>query len=522
MILMVSCTRSCTKADLSKPTITIDVAFPIETLDPRYTTSATSSRVAKLVYASLFEMAADASPKPFLAESIEPIDEKSFKITLRKNLRFHDGSPLTAEDVVYTYQELTSSDVASPHGDKFDYLKQIEAVNNYDVIFTLKQPHAPFLTDLCAIGIVSKKLCAGRSQQCRNEYVGSGPYKVKNWDTAKEALHLIPFTEWFEGEPKSSLLFRVVRDENTRMLELIGKKADLVDGDLSPANAQELKKQTHLEVKEIPGLGYSYLAINLRGPRADEDKSSPQYITRAALAHKLVRRAIAHAIDFDQAIDKLLLKTADRVSGLIPNGHWAKDENLKPLPFDPKLAEQELDQAGFKRLGPHNVRFKLTIATTPNRMRQSIAELYADYLKRVGIDATVRVKEWSALYQDMTKGQFELFIATWTPVTDPDLYYFVHHSSNIPDDKKTGGNRHGYKNPEADRLIEMGRVAIEPEKRKAIYQEVERIMLEDLPYISLWNEHRIVIFNRDRLKGFEPSPTGSLLGLRKTSLADAP
>ncbi len=192
----------------------------------------------------------------------------------------------------------------------------------------------------------------GRSQQCRHEINGSGPYKLKLFDTAKDSVHLSPNQFWFEGAPQNELLFRVVRDENTRILELIGKKADLTDGDLSPANAFDLRKQSHLTVKQIPGLGYTYLAINVRGPKAEESKDTAVYQTRLALADKRVRKAIAHAIDFDQIIEKLYLGTADRASGLIPKGHWAKDASLKAPLFDPSLSEKELDEAGFKRSRP--------------------------------------------------------------------------------------------------------------------------------------------------------------------------
>lgn len=519
LLMLASCTKSCQKAHDGESVINIDIAQPIESLDPRYTTSAAASRVAKLIYAPLFEIDDDSSPKAFLAESLNVLDEKTMKVVLRKNLFFHDNSPLTAQDVVYTFQQLGSADVASPHAEKFEYLADIKALNESEVIFELKRPHAPFLTDLSAIGIVSKKSCDGRSQQCRHENIGSGPFQLTEWDTAKESISLKPFVQWFEGAPKNSLTIRVVRDENTSILELIGKKADLIEGDISPSNLPELKKHAHLTIEQVPGLGYAYLAVNVRGVRPDERHDTPQYATRQALANKLVRKAIAQAIDFDQIIEKLYLNAATRTSGLIPNGHWMKDASLKAPIFDPSASEKLLDEAGFKRTGPDNMRFKLTIATTPNRLRQNTTQLYADFLKRVGIDASIRVKEWSALYDDMKKGQFELFSAIWVPVTDPDLYHFVHHSSSIPDGEKAGGNRHGYKNPDADRLIELGRTTLDSEKRKAIYQEIERKLIEDLPYIPLWNEHRIVVFNNEKIRGVKASPTGSLLWLRNVENA---
>lgn len=516
-IISSSCMRSCGTKD--SQAIVVDISAPVEGLDPRYTTSAAASRIAKLIYSPLFDIATDSTPEPFLAKSVEAIDEKTFVITLKENLTFHDGSPLTAEDVVYTFKDLGTEDVASPHAEKFDYVKNISAKGDSQIIFELKATHAPFLTDLCALGIVSKKACFGRSQKCRHENVGSGPYKVKDWDTAKEAIHLTPFENWYEGKAKSDLIFRVVRDENTRILELMGKKADISDSDFSPVNIAELKKNPHLEVDQLKGLGYTYLAMNLRDPRAEDVKGSAKYLTRAALSNKKVRQAIARSIDIDEIIKTVLLNTADRASGLMPNGHWAKDKNLLAIAYDPQTAEKLLDEAGFKR-GTDNMRFKVTIATTPNRIKQNTAQLFTDFLRKVGIDASLRIKDWGALYQDMKQGNFEMFIANWVPVTDPDLYYFVHHSSNIPDGEKGGGNRHAYKNPEADRLIELGRVTLDKEKRKTIYQQIERIMLEDLPYIPLWNENRVVVFNRDRVKGFISSSTGSMLGLRNAYIAD--
>lgn len=512
-----SCIKSCQK-NVEDNSVNIDIAQPIEALDPRYATSAIASRVAKLIYAPLFELGEDLSPKPFLADSIKAIDEKNFIITLKPNLYFHDGSILTAEDVVYTFNELISEDVNSPHGEKFAYIEKLSALDEHKLELVLKRPHAPFLTDLCALGIVSKKSCAGRSKECRHEYNGSGPYKVAKWDTAKESIKLIPFPKWFEGKPLVSLNIQIVRDENARTLALISKKTDIVYGDISSQSIIELKKYPHLAIDQVPGLGYSYLGINVRGVSKEDDSNSKEYKTKLALSNKDVRLAIAKSIDFAQIIDKLLLGSAQRVSGLIPNGHWSKDESLKPPSYDVSAAEALLDKAGFLRSKEDNMRFRLTIATTPNRLRQNIAQIYADFLKKVGIDASVRIKEWSALYEDMKKGQFEIFSAIWTPVTDPDLYYFVHHSASIPSEEHFGGNRHGYKNDDIDQLIELGRSTMEAEKRKIIYQEIEKKMLEDLPYIPLWNEDNIMVFNKNKITSLRQSKTGSLLFLRQVTL----
>ncbi|MCA9508300.1 MAG: ABC transporter substrate-binding protein [Myxococcales bacterium] len=514
-IFFCSCTKSCSNPIDHTGFINIAVSSPIETLDARYATSANSLRISGLVFAPLLTLGDDLSPQPFLAKSIEILDEKTFKITLHPNLKFHDGTPITADDVVYTFDQLSSKNVSSPHAQKFNYLKDIQKISPTEVIFELKKVFAPFLTDICALGIVSKNSCLGRSQECRHEYNGSGPFKVKEWNKAKEEIIFEPFADWWEGAPKNPLFVRIVRDENTRLLELMGQKTDLVQGDISPQNILELKKQAYLDVEQIAGTGYSYLAINVRGPKKNDKENSESYLTHKALASIKVRKAIAHAIDFDKIIEKILLGTAKRVSGLIPNGHWAKDPSLKVPAYDPKKAEKELDEAGFPRLSGHRPRFQLTIATTPNRMRQGIAQLYADYLGKIGIEVNIRVKDWGALYQDMKQGNFDLFSAIWVPVTEPDLYHWVHHSENIPDLDGSGGNRHGYRNQKVDKLIEQARSIISPQERKMLYHQIEQILLDELPYIPLWNEDQIVIYNKIRLHNFKAHPTGSLLGLRK-------
>lgn len=513
LISVSACVKTCVK-DNEENFIRVALAFPVETLDPRYSTSHSAVRLSELIYGRLFDLQEDLSLKPFLAESFIKLDDRTFKITLRKGLYFHDGTPLSSADIAYTFSELGSKDVSSPFADKYSYIDKIELLNDWEAIFHLKHPYAGILTDVSGVGIVSKKSCKNRSHLCRDEHNGSGPFRFKSWDKTKELILLEPFKAWFEGPPQVNLLFSVVRDETTRLLEIIGKKTDLIEGDISPQNITHLKRQEHLEIREIPGLGYSYLAFNVRGPKPGE-KESDKKLTRQALANQTVRKAIAHAIDFNQIIERVYLGTVDRVSGLLPNTHWAKDKDLSPPHFDPKLAKELLDEAGFIKKSPSNKRFKVVLSVLPIRLKRSLAQIYADFLQKVDIDATVRVKDWSALYQDMKQGNFEIFSASWVPVVEPDLYYWVHHSNSIPHKNIIGGNRHGYKNSEIDNLIEKGRHTFTKEERIDIYKQIEKILLIDLPYIPLWNERRIVVHNQ-KISNFFPRSSGSLLSLSKS------
>jgi len=183
-LVLISCPKTNHEDRLNL--ISIAVATTPESLDPRYAGSVVAQRMAKLLYAPLVEYGDDLLPKPYLAKKFEQIDSLTYRVYLRENLKFHNGDKLESKDVVYTYSELDSDDVRSPKSEriKLENIKYIKALSNTLIEFKLKQPFSSFIDELIGIGIVSKKQCLGRSQKCRHELVGSGPYKIKSINSA--------------------------------------------------------------------------------------------------------------------------------------------------------------------------------------------------------------------------------------------------------------------------------------------------------------------------------------------------
>ena len=502
-------------------TLHVIVSSSPESLDPRFATSAVASHLSELIFASLFVIGEDLLPESFLAKDIEQINPVTYLVHLRPNLFFHDGTPLTAEDVAYTFSSLKDPDVRSPHAEKFNYTQSVQAISEHTIQFVIKAPFAPFLTDLCSLGIVSKKHCQNRSQQCRHEIMGSGPYRLTQFDKVTDTLILQAQTQWFEAGPLLPRIeVRVVKDSTTRLLELIKGKADFNSGETSPVQTSVVQKYPEqLILKKTPGLGFAYLAMNLRGPKNTKAiKESEEDRTRRALTDVRVRKALALSIDINAILKYKFHGMATRATGLIPPQHWAKSQQLSPLLYDPITARSLLDQAGFTDRGPgKGQRFKITISTSPDRFRQSIALIYAQNFRDLGIETQLRIKDFSALYQDIKQGNFEIFSLIWTPVVEPDLFHWIFHSSNIPGPEKGGGNRGAYLDPIIDELIIQARTSTNLEIRKVLYEKIEMRLLETLPYIPLWFEDEIVVMNRNVLH-FTPSRTGSLLGLRHVKL----
>ncbi len=465
--------------DKNRPVRIIINSVP-ESLDPRYSDTEVATHLSQLVYAPLFLMGDDLLPRPYLAEKIEQIEPLVYRIKLRDGLYFHDGRKLKAGDVVYTVQTSKS--------DKIKMLDSVLAVSDTVVEFRLKKPFSPIVSELANIRILPKG-------QSRDGTIGSGPYKLVHHDKAKDTWEFEAFERWFEGKPKlNKFEVAVVRDGNTRLLELIKGKADLSVGNIRPFQLPALEKyRSQLTVYSVPGLGYMYLAMNLR---------------KKPLSDIRVRRAIAMSLDLELILKAKFGVMATRATGLLPPGHWAKDSGLPLIPYDLVEARKLIKQTGLK------LPIKLQIITTPDRFRQSFALIYKQQLQKIGIELDVRIQDYATAFQNIKQGNFDIVSAMWTPVTDPNLFDWVFHSSNIPGADKAGGNRVAFIDAKIDAWIEAAQLNFNPTVRRMLYGKIERRLLESLPYVPLWFEDNITVIS-SRLKGFIPDREGSFLPLTK-------
>lgn len=495
--LLPACARPASAPDV----LTVAVASAPETLDPRFATSAVAQRLAALVAAPLVVIGDDLRPKPFLAESIDAPDPRTLIVKLKDGLRFHDGAPVTADDVVFTLGSMKEPALGSPHATRLTHLVALEAVDARTVRLAFDAPTAPFLVDLHAWGILSRAACGKSRDACRSAPMGAGPYRVTEAMDRAERLQLTAHdASPLPPPPIRRVEVRVIRDNTTRLLELMDGRVGLVVGDLLPTDADAAERVPTLAVERAPGLGHTYLALNTR---------------RGPLADARVRRAIEQSLDIDAVIATKLRGRARRADSLLPADHWAHADDL-PLPGAAfAQAEALLDEAGWPRRAD-GWRFSLELATTTDRLRRSTSLVWASGLRHVGIDARVVVRDWNALYEDIQRGAFDAFSAKWTPVIEPDLMYWVFHSSSIPAPAsegrpaRAGGNRQGFADPALDALLDAARATDDEEARAELYRQAAQRIADQTALIPLWFEDELVIRTR-RLEGFRLGRTASLL-----------
>ncbi|MCZ6623848.1 MAG: ABC transporter substrate-binding protein [Deltaproteobacteria bacterium] len=469
-------------------------------LDPRYATDANSARIGELIFNSLTRTDKNSRLQPDLAERWEMVDELTYLFYLRKGVTFHNGKPLTAADVKFTYESVLEPKNQSPKRGEFQALKAVDQIGPYLIRFRLAAPYAPFLEN-STLGIVPAGSPTNRGSG-KSALIGSGPFSLEDFSPGERVV-LKANPSYWEGPPSvSGLVFRIIPDAIVRALEFKKGTVDFLQNDLEPDMLPWLKKNTDASILTLQGTIFQYIGTKLDHP---------------ILKSQEVRRAIAYAVDREAVIRHLLKGLATPATGLLSPFHWAYEPSVAPLIYNPEEAKRLLDKAGFPDPdgeGPLP-RFKLSYKTTTLDLRRRIAEAFKEQLDRVGIELEVRSYEWGTFYGDIKKGNFHLYSLSWVGISDPDIYFNLFHSSSIP---PYGNNRGRYQNPEIDRLLEKGRKSLSLEERKRIYSRVQKILALELPYIPLWWTKNVVVM-KPTVNGFIPYPDGGLISLKNVSFS---
>jgi peptide/nickel transport system substrate-binding protein len=328
--------------------------------------------------------------------------------------------------------------------------------------------------------------------------VGTGPFQFKRLIPDQE-IAFEAFEDYHEGRPGlSHLVFRFIPDDTTRLLEFKRGTIQFTENTIPPDMVAPLSKEPDVELLITPGTNYAYVGFNLEDP---------------ALKNKAVREAMALAIDGQTMMTYLLRGNATVATGVLSPQHWAYEGNVAPYPFNPERARALLDEAGFRaaQTGQGDRGLKFLYKTSQDDLARRKAELIKESLKQIGIQIDIRTYDWATFYTDIRTGNFQIYSLEWVGINDPDILYYLFHSNCFP---PTGSNRGHYSDPDVDRWLEAARGTADHGIRKDLYGSIQKRLAEDLPYISLWHPHNIVLM-RKGLKGFVPYPTGDFRSIWK-------
>ncbi len=500
LAVLLLCVLSCSRpvAPAAPPgTVVIALESAPTVLDPRFTTDANSSLVSELVSDGLTTNDARGETVPALAEWRHP-SPLEWQFSLRPNVRFHDRTPLTAADVVATYRSTLDPALGSPKREALAAIAAVEAPDPKTIVFRLREVSASFL-ESTSLGILPARLTA-TGPVAPAAVVGTGPFRVAE-PLAGGGIDLVPWAEAHDGAPRlARVRFRVVPDGIVRALELANGGVHLVQNALDPDLLPWLAARPGLELLVSPGTTFQYLGMNLRDPR---------------LADRRVRAGIAAGIDREAIVHHLLRDTATPATGLLPPSHWAYTDEVARHPYDPARAAALLREAGLGPDADAALR-RFSYKTSTVELRRRIAEVFQHDLEALGLGLDIRSYEWATFYEDIKRGNFDLYALAWVGVRDPDIYFRMFHSTMRP---PAGVNRGGYADPAMDDLVAAAHATEDRAERRRLDAEVQRRAAEDLPIVPLWWAENVVVKHR-ALTGFAPAPDGSLRSLAGARFAE--
>lgn len=471
-------------------------------LDPAVSTATNDFRILINLYEGLVRYRPGTlEVEPALAESwTVSEDGRTYDFTLRQGVKFHDGTPFDSQAVKFNFDRmLDKSHPAAGTGPFplsffFSAVKRVEAPDPRRVRFVLKEPFAPFLSNLAyPTGlIVSPAAVTARGKEFGRNPVGTGPFRFVEWQGGRQVT-LDRFPDYW-GEPAKleTVIFRPIADPNTRAAEMLSGGIDVMVE--VPPDALAQFQSGGFQVHQQAGPHLWYLILNTRqGPLKD----------------KRVRQAVNHAIDKAAIAENILQGTAIPAKGPIaPAFEWAHDPSLAGYPHDPEKARALIREAGAE-----GASLTFYVAEGGSGMLDPVAmgtAIQAD-LAKVGLNARIETYEWNTFLANVNpglEGKADMAEMAWM-TNDPDtLPYLTLRTDALPD--KGGFNSGYYSNPELDRILEEARRSGDQGRRAELYRQAQRIIVEDAPwaFVAHWKQNAVTT---EAVKGFALQPSFFLL-----------
>ena len=466
-------------------------------LDPGQALGLHTLRVTAQLFETLVATPDDSTEVvPGLAESwTTSADGLAWTFKLRRGVRFHDGTPLEAAAVKFTFDRVI--DPSHPHAKsgKWSFVagylssvKSVDALDPLTVRLNLKYPTSSLaaLLALPNCAIVSPAAFAKDPAAFDSWPVGSGRYRFETWERGSRLVLKRNDDYWgVKGRPQT-LVYRAIPDATTRVTELLTGGVDLILP-IAPDFIEKLEKTPQVTVHKKTGLTVWYVGFN---------------VDKKPFTDKRVRQAFNHAVNKDAIVRDILKGTGVPAVGPLLPGTWAADPALRKYAYDPAAAKRLLAEAGY----PNGLEVDFWVPESGSGMQSPVemSTVIQSNLAAIGVKAPLKTFEWGSYLGKLRSDAPVMFALSWfLKSEDPDLsLYPLFFSKNSP-----LPNRSNYANPDVDALLLQARQVADRGKRAELYRKAQQIIVADAPWIFVDHEQQVVA-TRAGLKGFKLHPSG--------------
>jgi peptide/nickel transport system substrate-binding protein len=456
----------------------VAIPWTPENLDPTMNLSSIRAQVGVSLFDSLVGRDAEKRIVPELAEAWKLLDDHTWQFRLRRGVTFHNGEPFNAEAVRFTLQRVLDPNQKSPNRANIAEIARVEVVDDLTVKLVTRQPYAPLLNRLIDFPIVPPRYTAEQGNQgMALRPVGTGPFRFV--ELVKDDRMIVEaFDRHWRGAPRiRRIVFKPVPEPFTRVAALRNGELDVITN-VPPTLARELDRVPGIKVLRVPSTWMIYLGLNT---------------FKKPLSDLRVRQALNHATDVDAIIKTVLEGNGRRTEGPLTPNMFGYDPGVKGYPYDPVKARRLLAEAGY----PDGLEITLDSPEGRYQGDKEVAEALAGQWQKAGFRPTVQVAEWGVYFKKYLARQFAdaYLLGLGGPMQDGDELY------NLVSSKGRGLY---YRNERVDQLFDAGRSTMDPAKRKRIYSDLAKAMIEDATWVFLMQQVDIYAL-RDRVE-WTPRP----------------
>lgn len=475
-----------------------------------YVNSGCETAVEFSVFDGLWKLTPEGTFTPNLAVEVPTVanggvsaDGRTWTVKLRNDVYWHDGVKFTAADVIFTMDAILNPKILVRSRNGQDQVAKYEALDDHTVRFTLKGDYAPYIVAWQKTSVIPKHILEKEADMNTAAFntnpVGTGPYIFKN-RVAGSYIEYAANPKYHLGAPKiTSLIQKFVPDQQTLYAQFQTGEVDIFD------SVQGIPPLLYSKAKQLPGVSIPLTA----SPFVEFiyfNCGKPQF------SDKRVRQALYMAVDKKGWSEAVYYGLPMPTLSYLSPTHWAYNKNLKDPGFSPQKAAALLDEAGWK-VGADGIRAKdgvklsFTMSTTAgNKSREQAQQLVQQNWKKIGVEMTIKNMPASVVWGDYTvKSEFDTLMVAWDPLLYPDPDYSDRiMSSLIPAKTGNGSNYVQYVNPEIDALCVKGTSVVDQAERKKIYDRIQEILLEDLPFAPIF-AYNTPAGVHDKVKGYKPN-----------------
>lgn len=473
-------------------------------LDPALETDGESFKVCDNIYDNLVTFRpGNTELAPGLAESWTASDDlRTWTFNLRRNVVFHDGTPFTADAVVFSLARQFKPDHPFHRVEgAFQYwnsmsmseiVSDVKRVDDHTVSIELTRPNAPFLSNLAMnfCGIVSPSAVRKHGADFPRHPVGTGPFRFVQWIKDDRVVLERNPDYWGDAPQIDRLIFRSIPENSVRLIALIQGSIDGMDH-LVPDFIPNIEKHPNLRLLTQPGMNVGYLAMNM---------------DRAPFHLLKVRRAVNHAVNKQALVDNLYQGLALPAVNPIPPSMWSYHEGIEGYGYDPERARELLTEAGY----PDGFKTTLWAMPVPRPYMpqpRKIAQAIQADLQAVGIQAEIVSYEWGTYLDKVSRGQHDMALLGWTGDNgDPDNFLYVLLDKSAT--QQPANNIAFYRSDELHEVLVQAQREVDLAVRTGLYRKAQEIVFQDAPWVPLVHAAQTAAFKKT-VNGFTLHPTGS-------------